>query len=145
LSNVTPNERDRDGYVVLNPELLEQLRLEQGVSRRAFADIAETSPTTAYRFFDRQRVQTRIAKRLFDGLGILDMTPYLMHADGEAELDAVDAQVLSEWQIENALTHPVRLSNGLEFRLFQLSHKVLPHTFGRGKCYDLRKLNTRAA
>lgn len=128
---------------MLDPERMERLRLERGLSRRQFADIADISPTTAYRFFNRQRVQTRIAKQLFDGLEIWDMTPYLIRANGEGDIGRLDAVALAEWQIENALTKPTRLSNGLEFRLFQLAHSVLPNTFGRGKCYDLSKLNTR--
>ena len=133
------NDHDEQGYVVLDPEQLEQLRLEKGLSRRQFAELAHVAPTTAYRFFNRQRVQTSTARRLFDGLDIEDMRPYLIRGGQETG----DQRVLAEWQIDNALTKPVTLSNGLEFRVCQLSHKVLPATLGRGKCYDLRKLNTR--
>ena len=138
------HDQDHDGYVVLNPELMNQLRLDRGLSRRSFAELADTSPTTVYRFFNRQRVQTKTARKLFDGLDIWDMRPYLVSASGdESEFRQLDTQVLAEWRIDNAMTLPVMLSNGLEFRVFQLSHSVLPATFGRGKCYDLRKLNTR--
>ena len=43
-----------------------------------FAELAETSPTTAYRFFSSQRVQTRTARRLLDNLGIADFRTYLL-------------------------------------------------------------------
>ena len=99
---------DDGGYVVLDAELMESLRLEKGLSRRQFAELAEVSPTTAYRFFQGQRVQTRIARRLFDGLGIVDMKPYLLATDrAESELAELDKTVLAEWRIENIMSHPV--------------------------------------
>lgn len=140
MSKAHPGERDHDGYVVLDPKLMDKLRLEKGISRRGFAELADTSPTTAYRFFNGRRIQTRIARQLFSALDICDMTPYLIRTGDGQELDAT---VLAEWRIENALTQSVQLSNGLAFQLYQLSHKVLRQTFGRGKCYDLRELNTR--
>ena len=90
------NDHDEQGYVVLDPEPLEQLRLEKGLSRRQFAELAHVAPTTAYRFFNRQRVQTSTARRLFDGLEIEDMRPYLIRG-GQV---TGDQRVLAEWQID---------------------------------------------
>ena len=135
---------DHEGYVVLNPLLMDKLRLEKGFSRRRLAEHAELSPTTVSRCFSRERVHTESARKLFDSLDIWDMRPYLLGAGGEeTDLNQLDSQVLAEWRIDNAMTQPVTLSNGLEFRVFRLSHRVLPATLGRGKCYDLRRLNTR--
>ena len=87
-----PSDHDHQGYVVLGPELMERLRLEKGLSRRRFADLAHVAPTTAYRFFNRQRVQTSTARRLFDGLEITDMRPYLIRGGQETG----DQRVLAE-------------------------------------------------
>ena len=113
LSKAHPGERDHDGYVVLDPKLMDKLRLKRGISRRGFAELADTSPTTAYRFFNGRRIQTRIARQLFSALDFCDMTPYLIRTGDGQELDAT---VLAEWQIENALTQSVQLSNGLAFQ-----------------------------
>jgi hypothetical protein len=135
---------DDSGYVVLDAELMESLRLEKGVSRRQFAELAGVSPTTAYRFFQGERIQTRIARRLFDCLGVVDMKPYLRTCDSaEGEFGALDTEVLTEWRVENVMSQPVTLSNGLQFQICRLAHQVLPNTWGRGKCYDLRQLTTR--
>ena len=136
--------RGNDGYVVLDPKRMEQLRLNKGVSRRGFAELADASPTTAYRFFEGKRIQIQIARRLFDNLGIQDFRPYLVSNDRAkgGALDS-DGSALTEWRIENVMSKPVTLSNGLEFQVCKLTHEVLPNTHGRGKCYDLRQLNSR--
>ena len=44
--------------------------------------LGRASPTTVYRFFKDERVQTCTAAKLFDNLGISDIRPYQLHAGG---------------------------------------------------------------
>ena len=92
---------DNDGYIVLDPVLMDKLRLDEGLSRRQFAELADTAPTTAYRFFNSQRVQTRIARRLFNNLGIEDMRPYLIGGarSQDTEFHELDAKEVSVHEI----------------------------------------------
>ena len=124
---------------------MQELRVERGLSVRQFAELAGVAPNTAARFFRRQPVQWGIARRALDNLGIADIRPYLLKEDGDAEtsFDELDAAVLAEWRVDNAMSRPITLSNGLEFRVCKLAHLVMPGTYGRGKCYDLRHLRTR--
>ena len=138
--------RDERGYFVVDSEQMNRLRLERGLSARGLADLADVSPTTAGRFFNSERLQVATLTKVFKALDIDDMRPYLIDGGvAKTVFGQRDADVLAEWQVDNALTRPVQLSNGLSFRTFQLTHRVLPDTFGRGKCYELSQLNTRDA
>lgn len=135
-----------DGYVVLDPERMRQLQLDRGLSARGLARLADISPTTAGRFFNRKCLHFSTVRKAFDALDIDDIRPYLIGGGvAENEFGQRDADVLAEWKIEYVLTRPVQLSNGLSFRTFKLRHHVLPNTYGRGKCYELSQLNTRDA
>jgi len=131
-----------DGYVVLDAPRMEALRVREGLSIRQFAALADVSPNTASRFFQGERVQWQTARKLFNNLGINDLQPYLRGREVGTPA-SLDASLLGEWRIQNALSQPLTLSNGLQFQLFRLAHTVLPDTFGRGKCYDLLQLATR--
>ncbi len=140
----TRDNKILDGYVVVNSKRMEQLRLQKGMSRRSLAQHCGLSPTTVSRFFTQEQIQTESARKLFESLEIWDMRPYLLDEPGDvSDVGRLDAHVLAEWRIENSLTQPVTLSNGLEFHVFKLAHTVLSGTYGRGKCYDLTRLNTR--
>ena len=51
--------------MVLDPERLEDLLLQAGLSMRQFANLAGVSSKTAYRFFRRQQIQVATARRRF--------------------------------------------------------------------------------
>ena len=60
---------------------MEQLRLREGCESSKVCGLGRASPTTVYRFFKDERVQTCTAAKLFvDNLGISDIRPYQLHA-----------------------------------------------------------------
>ena len=136
-----------DSYVVLKSDRMHELRMAQGMSIRQFADLTDVSPNTAARFFRDQRIQWRIARQLFDKLGIRDMRPYIRSGESEHQAGQgvfeQDAAVLLEWRLQSPLGQPLELSNGLVCQVCKLVHREMPDTYARGKCYDLAELRTR--
>lgn len=138
---------DEDGYVILNAQRIEELRRHRALSRKELAVRTDISPHTMYRMLGGKRVQMKTVRKFFQALHIDEFHDYLM--SGEASemppADFAEDGVLAEWNVQHVLSPSIRLSNDLQFRVCKLTHRVLPNTFGRGKCYDLEHLRTRDA
>ena len=138
---------DDDGYVILNARLIEELRRQQELSRKELAVRTDISPHTMYRMLGGKRIQMKTARKFFRALHIDHFHDYLISGEPGEDLhaDLAEDGVLAEWRVQHVLSPSVRLSNDLQFRICKLVHRVLPNTFGRGKCYDLEHLRTRDA
>lgn len=129
------------GYPVFDPEKIDQLRLQKQLTRKELFVRAGLEEKTGYRFFRRERVQLKSARRFFDVLGVSDFTPFLdkqTHSDLSPSIEGV-----GEWELEGVISPWITLANRLQFRICKLRHSILQNTWTRAKCYDLAYLSTK--
>lgn len=122
-----------DCLVRLDPNKMNQLRKAKGLSRNEFCLKTLLNDRTVRKVFGGEPIRIDTALHALKALGIDNLESVLLGAsDRQPEL--------GEWQVEKVLSPWITASNGLQYRTHLLTHRFLPNTFGRGKCYDLAHL-----
>jgi hypothetical protein len=147
LENVDFQITTKDGFLVLDSSMVQQLLVQRGLSVRGLAKLADVSPNTALRVTHNEKIQLASARKIFDALEIADPRPFIQSSSTTQPVGSSatyhDDEVLGEWQVESMDTRSIELSNGLTFQRYKLIHRELPDTRAWGKCYDLTQLRTR--
>lgn len=125
-----------DSFVRLDPDKMNQFRKAKGLSRNDFCFKAELDQRTVRKVFGGEPVRIDCAVRAAKALGIDNLESVLLETSRLRE----SPPELGEWAPERTLSKWLTASNGLQYQINLLTHRFLPKTFARGKCYDLAPL-----
>lgn len=126
--------KGRAGNIRLDSGKFEQARLRVGLSPKELFLKAKIAEKTGYCAARGEKIRVATARQLAETLGIDDLTDLM--ASEEVVLEN-DFGLPAEWEAVNSETDWISSSNGLQYRVYRLSHRKLPNETARGKLFDL--------
>ena len=134
-----------DGKVRLEPHVLNRLLLDRAWSLKDFSKQTGMEMRTVRKIVGGGRIQISTARRVAEELSttmleIVDPAEYRPadSASSKAELGA------GEWIPGRALTPVITAANGLQYRVYPMTHAFEPLRRGRGKRYEFKELGSEA-
>jgi len=126
---------NRSGNLRLDPVKLEQARVRAGLSQQKLFRTADITEKTGYKAARGDRIRFDTALCLAQAVGIDDLND-LLPDDGTVTLEK-GAGLPTEWEPTKSLTPWITSANGLQYRVYQLTHRKLSGELARAKQFDL--------
>ena len=129
-----------------DPLKLKRLRVAAGLTVQEFRQLADLDRTTVAKILRGDAVFLKSIATAAENVFEIHNPMELLHPD---ELRAMGVQTdvptpghVLEWEIVDYLSGWKVTSNGLQYQTVKLAHRYLKNRFARGKCYELRHLNS---
>jgi serine/threonine protein kinase len=132
------------GTVRLSRERIDRQLVRLGLSHEKVAQIAGIARNTFGAAYNGAPILRDTAKRIAVAL---EVTVEDLLDGSAASINGAEPPpklIAGEWRVEQPLGNWIAASNGLQFRLYRVSHHYVAGRQGRAKCYDLLHLSNAA-
>ena len=133
----------KTGVYFLDLPAFHDLMRARGISPTELKSRGIIDPKTFEKVLDGRGIQIGKITKLLDHLGITNRTG-LVFAEGESREshlhDSLRKSGIQEWNVDSALTPVITATNGLQYRVFRLTHRHQSERIGRGKRYEFLHL-----
>ena len=137
------NPSDLSGLVELDAQKIQDQMRHCRTSKSELAIKAKVSRRTIDSVLEHGRCQARVAYSVAKALklpGHEDLMPDADHETASATMPS-KKRTIGEWVVLGKPTAWKSLSNGLQYKVWKMERRLVPGSFGRGKCYDLERMS----
>ena len=131
------------GYVKLDPKKVDRRMRYCRLTKSEVIAATGLHRLSVERAIAGERCQAATAGLIAETLGLPRHEDLLPSEDGEGISTGGQATQRSfgEWIVLDVLTAWEWTSNRLQYEVCKMQHKIVPESFGRGKCYNLRYMS----
>ena len=130
-----------DGKVRLEPHVMKRLLVSRGWTLKDFCHEMQMQMRTAQNVFRGDRIQMSTAKAVAKkfAVGILDIVDPAEYTPATFERELIQEIGAGEWIPGQVLTPVLTAANGLQYRVYSMTHAFEPLRRGRGKRYEFKE------